>query len=101
MQPMGIHTNYKSERRRACISYAISLFIINSVAALNNIVFYLSGAMDIINMSALQVAFDTLQISVSVTIAVTLNCLLHNVHIRFAALNLLLRYVIWFCSNGS
>lgn len=103
MQPMGIHNNYKREFRRGCIYYALSIITINACAALNFIFFqtYFKDTPDKIDISASVIAFDTLQISVSATIAVTLRLLLHNVSTRFAALNLLLRYSDLLCSISS
>lgn len=99
MQSMGIHCNYKWEYRRAWIFYALSIITINLAEAMTLIfdeTYYRDAPHDTIFFLQL-IIFDILQLSVWITIAVSLHLLLHNVYTRLAAVNLLLRYVDLMC----
>lgn len=88
---MGIYNDYKQERRRAWFCYAIPIVAINTFDILFTLIQHLWYSMDGTRDTMKMLGIDLFQVSVSVTIAVSLNLLLHNIYTRYAALNLLLR----------
>lgn len=92
MQLMGIHNNYKQDRRLAWFCYTVPIFAACTYDFIS-IVFHLMHNSKVDTKMAINMLIiDFLQISVSVTIAVTFNLLLQIIYTRYANLNLLLRY---------